>query len=71
MKYYRYYYIFIFFKHILANIITFIFCKYIQDNIEKENYSLKKKINYIEDQININEIEYSLYNSYEYLVKVA
>ena len=38
--------------------------------IEKENYNLKINIIKIEDQININEIEYSLYNSYEYLDKL-
>ena len=51
-------------------IILLLFFANITRNIEKENYNLSKKINYIEDQININQIEYSLYNSYEYLQKM-
>ena len=39
----------------------------ISREIEKQNYTLEKKINFINDQININEIEFSLYNNYEYL----
>ena len=39
-------------------------------NIEKENLSLLKDIKYFEEQININEIEYSLYDNYEYLQKM-
>jgi len=39
-------------------------------NIEKENYTLRDQIDYIQDQININEVEYSLYNSYDYLKKL-
>ena len=42
----------------------------ISRNIEKENYALEKQIKFIEDQININEIEYSLYNNYDYLKKI-
>ena len=38
--------------------------------IEKENYSLKNHINFIKEQININEIELSIYNNYEYLLKM-
>ena len=37
---------------------------------EKENILLKDKILNIEDQININEIEYSLYSGYKYLKKM-
>ena len=39
-------------------------------NIEKENFVLLDKIKKTEDQININEIELSFYNSYEYLLKM-
>ena len=35
--------------------------------IEKENYRLSMKIKNIHEQIDINEIEYSLYTSYDYL----
>jgi len=38
--------------------------------IEKENYQLSIKIKNIHEQIDINEIEYSLHNSYEYLNKL-
>ena len=38
--------------------------------IEKKNYTLDKKINFINDQININEIELSLYQNYEYIKKL-
>ena len=68
MKYYNTI-ISLFFLSIFLILLLLYFAN-ITRNIEKENYSLKKKINYIEDQININEIEYSLYNSYEYLVKL-
>ena len=39
-------------------------------SIEKENLALKEQIEYFEDQININEIEFNLYNSYDYLQKM-
>ena len=39
-------------------------------NIEKTNYNLKNKIDLTKSQININEIEYSLYTSYDYLTKI-
>ena len=38
--------------------------------IEKQNYTLEKKINFTNDQISINEIELNLYTSYEYLKKL-
>ena len=38
--------------------------------IEKENSLLIEDIKIIEDQININEIEYSLFSSYDYLKKL-
>ena len=55
------------------SIVAVIFLLYfanISRKIEKENVVLKEKINFIQEQININEIEYSLYNSYEYLQKI-
>ena len=51
-------------------VISLLYFANITRSIEKENYFLKKKINYIKDQININEIEYSIYSSYEYLQKL-
>ena len=39
-------------------------------SIEKENLALKEQIEYFEDQLNINEIEFNLYNSYDYLQKM-
>ena len=38
--------------------------------IEKENYDLEDQISFVQDQININEVEFSLYNSFDYLSKV-
>ena len=38
--------------------------------LEKQNYTLEKKINLINDQIGINEIEFSLYHNYAYLKKL-
>jgi len=51
-------------------VISLLYFANLTRNIEKENYFLKKKISYIKDQININEIEYSIYSSYEYLHKL-
>ena len=38
--------------------------------IEKSNIILREKINFMQDQININEIEYSLFINYNYLKKL-
>jgi hypothetical protein len=38
--------------------------------VEKDNSNLKDKIIYVQDQININEIEYSIFISYDYLSKL-
>ena len=51
-------------------VISLLYFANITRSIEKENFFLKKKINYIKDQLNINEIEYSIYSSYEYLHKL-
>ena len=61
--------IFLFFFSIFAVILLLYFAN-ITRNIEKENFILLSKIKKLEDQININEIELSFYNSYEYLLKM-
>ena len=58
---------------IVLNILTVLSLLYLGNvsrEIEKQNYTLEKKINFINDQISINEIEFSLYNNYEYLKKL-
>ena len=57
----------------ILNILTVLSLLYLGNasrEIEKKNYILEKKINFINDQISINEIELSLYNNYEYLNKL-
>ena len=51
----------------IVAIISLLYFANISRSIEKQNSDLKEKINYVEEQININEIEYSLYNNYNYL----
>ena len=51
-------------------IISLLYLGNITRKIQKENNILINNIHFIKDQININEIEYSLYNSYEYLQKM-
>ena len=68
MKYYSAI-IFLFASSIFAVVLLLYFAN-ITRNIEKENFVLLSKIKKIEDQININEIELSFYNSYEYLLKM-
>ena len=51
-------------------IILLLYFANITRKIEKENYVLKNQINNIQEQININEIEFSVFNSYEYLLKM-
>jgi len=54
--------------------ITVVFLLYlanISKKLEFENKKLKNEITFIEDQININQIEYSLYNSYEYIERLS
>ena len=60
------------FFFILGIIITVLLLYFanITRKIEKENYQLSIKIKNIHEEIDINEIEYSLYNSYEYLDKL-
>ena len=61
--------IFLFVSSIFAVVLLLYFAN-ITRNIEKENFVLLSKIKKLEDQININEIEFSYYNSYEYLIKM-
>ena len=51
-------------------VISLLYFANITRNIEKENKILKSKINFLKDQVNINEIEYSLHSSYENLQKL-
>jgi len=58
---------------IVLNILTVLFLLYLGNvsrEIEKQNYTLEKKINFLNDQISINEIELNLLTSYEYLKKL-
>ena len=61
--------IFLFVSSIFSVLLLLYFAN-ITKNIEKENSILSSKIKKLEDQININEIEFSYYNSYEYLSKM-
>ena len=54
----------------IFSIISLLILGNITRNIEKQNFLLKNKIINIEDQININEIEYTLHNNYDYLKKM-
>ena len=51
-------------------ILALLYVGKITGKIEKKNFILKEKIISIQDQININEIEYTFYNSYNYLKKL-
>jgi hypothetical protein len=68
MRYYRTL-LTLFFLNVLAIFFLLYFAN-ISRQIENQNYKLTKEVNYFENQININEIEYSLYNSYDYLEKL-
>ena len=54
----------------LLSVISLLYIGNLSRDIENKNFVLNKKINLIEQQININEIEYNLYNNYEYLKKL-
>ena len=66
------YYSAIFFLLLLSffSVISLLFIGNSTREIERENNILREKINLTSDQININEIEYSLFNSYGYLEKL-
>ncbi|MDC0037213.1 hypothetical protein OAJ30_00895 [Alphaproteobacteria bacterium] len=67
----RYYSAIIFlFVSSIFSVLFLLYFANITRNIEKENFVLLSKIKKLEDQININEIEFSYYNSYEYLIKM-
>ena len=68
MKYFRS--IIVIFFLSISSVILLLYFANITRNIEKENFVLSSKIKKLEDQININEIEFSYYNSYEYLIKM-
>lgn len=51
-------------------IICLLYLGNISRVLEKENTILKTKINFMKDQVNINELEYSLFNNYNYLKKL-
>jgi len=53
-----------------VSIILSLYFANLTRSVEKNNFFLKEKIIYIQDQININELEYSLYNNYKYLNKI-
>ena len=65
MKYFRSIIVIFFFS--ISSVILLLYFANITRAIERENSILVEKIDLIEDQININEIEYSLFNSYDYL----
>ena len=54
----------------ILSVLALLYIGNISREIEKENIFLKKNINIVNDQININEIEYSIFTSYEYLKKM-
>ena len=68
MKYYSAI-IFLFISSVFSVLLLLYFAN-ITKNIEKENFVLLSKIEKLEEQININEIEFSFYNSYDYLIKM-
>ena len=68
MKYYST--IILLFALSFFSIISLLSLGNLSREIEKENIVLKEKIIFIQDQININEIEYNLVNSYGYLKKL-
>ena len=51
-------------------IIALLYLGNISRDFERSNLILKKDIILFKDQININEIEYSLVNNYDYLIKL-
>ena len=54
----------------LLSVVLLLYFANITRNFEKEKFSINKNIKFLKDQININEIEYSLHNRYEYLKKM-
>ena len=57
---------------LLSIFVTFLLLYFanITRKIEKDNEDLEKKISLIKEKINVNELEFSLFISYEYLIKI-
>jgi hypothetical protein len=51
-------------------ILSLLYLGNISREFEKDNISLKKEISNITELVNINEIEFNLYNNYDYLKKL-
>ena len=51
-------------------ILILLYVGNITGKVEKKNFLLKQRINFIQGQVNVNEIEYTYYNSYNYLKKL-
>ena len=66
------YYTAIIFSFVLSflSIISLLYLGNASREIEKDNIALKEQIFFMQDQININEIEYSLLINYNYLKKL-
>ena len=54
----------------VITVMSLLFFGNITRDIEKKNLEYEKKISKINEQININEIEYNLHNNYQYLKKL-
>ena len=54
----------------LVAVVMLLYFGNITSSMQKQNTKLIKKIKFLEEQININEIEYSIYNGYDYLKKM-
>ena len=53
-----------------VTILMLLYVGNVAGKIEKKNFELETKILIIQDQVNVNEIEYTFYNSYNYLKKL-
>jgi hypothetical protein len=51
-------------------ILILLYVGNITGKIEKKSFLLKERIFFIQNQVNVNEIEYTFYNSYNYLKKL-
>ena len=54
----------------LLSVMSLLYLGKVSREMEKDNIVLKEQIDFMQDQININEIEYSLFISYNYLKKL-
>ena len=54
----------------VSTVILLLFLANITRDIEKKNLEYERKISKINEQININEIEYNFHNNYQYLKKL-